>query len=116
MSTLTHLPFIEQTVIARIAKNVGIDVNFLAAVRIAENGGPGREFGVLSEKATTYEEQCQITAISIRNNLIRFMNQTPYSLEFIQFMQERWAPKLVANDPNNLNKNWINNVSKAYTK
>lgn len=54
---------------------------------------------------------------SIFNNYARWigsgqMQQTP----FVDFMQKRWAPIGVANDPNNLNSNWAGNVRKALQK
>jgi hypothetical protein len=124
VTALGHLPAHEQTIIQRIAAEVGVQPQFLAAIRIAENGGPGREFGVMSTEATTYELQCLICARSIRNNLFRFVVRKggifPYGAddhytdEFIAFMAERWAPNGVANDPAHLNQNWFTNVAHAY--
>lgn len=101
----------------------GVQATFLAAIRIAEGGGPGREFGVLSEKADEYEEQADICARSIRNSLFRFVaahggawptDQDTYSPSFIVSMAERWAPRKASNDPNDLNRHWVRNVTAAY--
>lgn len=52
-----RLPPWEQEAIIRIARQAGVDPRLLAAVRLTENGGPGREFGVLSVPAPTYDDQ-----------------------------------------------------------
>lgn len=121
---LARLPESEQDVIRRIAAEIGVQPQFLAAIRVAEGGGPGREFGVLSQEAPTYEEQCRVCARSIRNNLFRYVTRHDgafpvnrddrYSPGFIAFMAARWAPVGVANDPSNLNAHWVANVTAAY--
>jgi hypothetical protein len=35
---------------------------------------------------------------------------------FIEFLGARWAPRGVANDPTDLNKNWVPNVKSLYVK
>ena len=114
----------QEAVILRVAAQVGVPATFLAAVRIAEGGGLGREFGVLSENAPDYLTQALITASSIRNNQYRYVKAhdgqwptTPageLSMEFIEFMASRWAPSGAENDPTGLNKNWAGNVDHAY--
>ena len=117
------LPEVEQQDIIRIAAEIGVPAAFLAAIRIAENGGDGRQFGVLSESADTYEAQARIAALSIRNNqwrhVLRFkewpVDGTGLLSEgFVKFMQSRWAPIGADNDPNGLNANWSRNVLRAY--
>ena len=118
-----RLPELEQHTIAHIAAQVGVPATFLAAIRIAENGGPGREFGVLSENAPTYEAQCRTAALSIRNNQYRHIvskgtwpigKDGHLSSSFIVFMADRWAPHHADNDPNDLNANWPKNVERVY--
>ena len=121
-----RLPENEQTVIFRMAVEVGVPATFLAAIRLAENGGPGREFGVLSESADTYEAQCRIAALSIRNNTYRFVEKFDrwpidaatgqYGVKFVEFMASRWAPRGVENDPHDLNAHWPKNVWKYFTE
>ena len=117
------LPEAEQTVILQMAAEIGVPAAFLAAIRIAENGRPGREFGVLSENADTYDAQCRIAALSIRNNQYRYVArfrewptdaQGGLSEAFTKFMASRWAPVGTENDPTNLNANWPGNVWRAY--
>ena len=117
------LPEHEQAVILRTAAEVGVPATFLAAIRIAENGRAGREFGVLSEAADTYEAQARVAALSIRNNQYRYVlrfkewptdAQGGLSEAFTKFMAQRWAPVGAGNDPGNLNAHWPRNVFRAY--
>ena len=117
------LPEHEQQVILQMAAEVGVPATFLAAIRIAENGRAGREFGVLSESADTYDAQCRIAALSIRNNTYRYVArfkewptdaQGGLSEAFTKFMAARWAPIDAENDPGNLNANWPRNVWRVY--
>jgi len=100
-----------------------VPATFLAAIRIAENGRAGREFGVLSEAADTYEAQCRIAALSIRNNTYRYVArfkewpvdaQGGLSEAFTKFMGQRWAPVGAGNDPTDLNQHWPKNVWRVY--
>ena len=114
--------------IQAIARDYGVDPFFIAAIRSAENGGPGREFGVLSVAAPTYEAQCHTACASVRNHLATspanplVVMQGPkvkrlvYSLTWIRAFAKGWAPPDVANDPEGLNQNWIWNASRAYAR
>lgn len=117
------LPEHEQAVILQMAAEIGVPATFLAAIRIAENGRAGREFGVLSEAADTYEAQCRIAALSIRNNAYRYVarfkewpvdSQGRLSEAFTKFMATRWAPVGTENDPTNLNQHWPRNVWRVH--
>jgi len=119
-----NLPEEEQAVILRTAADIGVPAAFLAAIRLAENGRPGREFGVLSEAADTYEAQARVAALSVRNNQYRYVArfkewpvdaQGRLSEAFTKFMSSRWAPVGVENDPANLNANWPGNVWAYYS-
>jgi len=105
------------------AATAGVQLAFLAAIRIAENGGPGKELGVLDPSADTYEAQAAWCARSVRNNLFRFvtahngawpMAGDRYSPAFIDAMAARWAPRGAANDPTDLNAHWADNVRRIY--
>ena len=118
------LPEHEQAVILATAAEIGVPATFLAAIRIAENGRAGREFGVLSEDADTYDAQCRIAALSIRNNAYRYVArfkewpvdpQGRLSEAFTKFMAARWAPSGVENDPTNLNAHWPGNVWRVHS-
>ena len=62
----------EAEVIRRVAERSGVDREFLTALRQIENGGPGREFGVLSVPAPTLDDQARIAAETVRRNVERF--------------------------------------------
>jgi hypothetical protein len=66
------VPAAEKVLIRDAASRAAVDPRFLGALRRAENGGPGREFGVLSVSAPTYENQVRLAAASIRRNVERF--------------------------------------------
>lgn len=93
------------------------------SIRRAEAGRQGKEFGVLAPGAgmkpgetpeQTLDRQAGWAGASIVKNRQRYKegNETG---DFIQFMGNRWAPIGVANDPTNLNKNWVKNVSKFHS-
>jgi len=114
----------QEAVILYEAARQGVQATFLAAIRIAENGGVGREFGILSVPAPTYEEQADVAARSVRNSLLRYVSshhdQWPfdphdhYTAEFIYFIASTWAPRGAENDPTHLNVNWPRNVGDVY--
>ena len=92
----------------------------LGAIRRAENGRQGREFGVLDPKAmgqpgdtpeTSLDRQAGWAAASIISNRKRY-EASDKTLSFEDFMGARWAPPNVANDPTKLNQNWAGNVKK----
>jgi hypothetical protein len=107
-----------------VAESFGIDPRFLAALRQAEGGGPGREFGVLSVSAPTYDEQIDVAARTIRNNLARYedaMRQSPigddgrYTTDFIRWFSARYAPIGADNDPGHLNEHHAGNLIAGYS-
>jgi hypothetical protein len=117
------LPQGEREMVQRIAREVGVDPDFLAAIRRSEAGRPGREFGVLSMAAPRFEDQARIAAQSIAANRQRF-EQTGgtardpttgrYSEEFIRFFSSRYAPIGAANDPGGLNAAHATNLLRFY--
>ena len=119
------LPTWEQAAIRGAAAALGVDPRFLAAIRIAENGGPGREFGVLSVPAPTYWDQLLIAANSVKNAMTRFQaagGKSPIDPQgrlteaFVRSFAARWAPPGAANDPNDLNRHWVKNAAGAYSE
>jgi hypothetical protein len=107
----------------------GVDWHFVAAIRKAEGGGPGREFGVLSVKAPTYSTQLEVCCQSARHRLVEYdadnqtleLHETPdgkqtvvYHRDFIAWFGAIWAPNGAANDPTELNHNWSKNVGYWY--
>jgi len=57
---------------------------------------------------------------SIYNNYVRWRESSGSESnnvgEFVDFMQKRWAPIGVKNDPKGLNKNWSGNVKSILGK
>jgi hypothetical protein len=101
----------------------------VAAIRKAEGGGPGREFGVLSVKAPNYAAQLEVCCQTVRHRLLEYDqdNQTlepyeapdgtqavAYGQDFIDWFAGIWAPNGAPNDPSGLNQNWSKNVSYWY--
>jgi hypothetical protein len=117
------LPPDDARVIQETAEHAGVDPDFLRALRRVENGGPGREFGVLSVPAPTYHDQARVAAESIRKSLERFRGQGGqpidpltgrYSEEFIRFFSSRYAPVGATNDPRGLNRFHAGNLIRLY--
>jgi len=81
----------------------------LRAIRKAENGGPGREYGILNPAAKTERQQAGWCAATCWKNYIRWQKQGRKG-DYIEFLAARYAPVGAGNDPQNLNKNWIRNV------
>lgn len=126
------LPDSEMAIISQVAAEFGIDADFLAALRRAENGGPGREFGVLSVPAPTYMDQVTIAARTIRNTVTRYEEAFGipateggrYTEDFIRKFSGGWraplpsypgyAPLGAGNDPTGLNANHARNLLAFY--
>lgn len=81
-----------------------------SAVKVAE-GNP-RNHGVLSVNTANGADASHVLDNSVYNNFVRWV-QAGKPGKFVDFMQQRWAPLGVSNDPSNLNKNWGGNVRKA---
>jgi len=109
--------------ILRAARLMSVPVAALIALRATENGGPGREFGVLSVPAPTYGDQLLVAARSFRHSEDRYEQQTGkgardetghYTEAFLRFFSARWAPIGAENDPDNLNSHHANNLVAFY--
>jgi hypothetical protein len=106
----------------------GVDAFFLAAIRQAENGGPGKEFGVLTIKAPTYSEQLEAACATVRNRMVERPPRLRVRLlksgisrlclndDWIGWFASRWAPLGAANDPHELNPHWVDNVCALYAR
>ncbi len=86
----------------------------LFAIREAEKGRKGFEFGIISAKNTDLETQCRYACETIVNNVKRFYRQTEN--DFITFLGSRYAPVGADNDPHNLNSHWVRNVKFFYNQ
>ena len=94
----------------------------LVALRKTESGKPGKEFGVLSEVAKTYDAQLRVACNSIKMAIVRAIDKGIvvkdqygfYTVDFLNDFSARWAPIGVVNDPNNLNANHARNLNKLF--
>lgn len=107
----------ELDTIIKAAKRNGIEPNtedfaILLAIRKAENGRAGREFGILHPRAvdTNLDTQAGWCAATIIKNRERW-KQAGKKEPFIQFLGKRYCPVGAENDPSGLNKHWIKNVT-----
>ncbi len=119
------LPDREAAVIAQEADRTSVDPALLVALRRAENGAPGREFGVLSAAADGLEAQARVAATTVRNNVARFERgggiavdpaTRRYTEDFLRFFSARYAPVGAANDPSGLNRHHAANLIALYRK
>jgi hypothetical protein len=113
----------EAAVIAKEADRTSIDPALLVALRQAENGRPGREFGVLSVAADGLESQARVAATTVRNTVARFeqgggvtLDPTTrrYTEDFLRFFSARYAPVGAPNDPSGLNRRHAANLIALY--
>lgn len=92
-------------------------VPVLVAVRYAENGRPGRQYGVLHPKALgkSYRVQCGWSAATIQKQFDRYVKAggDPKDVAaYLVSLRNRYCPIGADNDPTNLNEHWLRNVSK----
>ena len=115
----------EATAISREADRTGIDPKLLVALRRAENGGPGREFGVLSVAAPGVDAQARVAANTVRNTVQRFERGGDgavdpatgrYTDAFLRYFSARYAPIGAVNDPTGLNRHHAANLIALYQK
>ncbi len=84
----------------------------VAAIRFAENGGKGREYGILHPRVKpTYRSQAGWCAATVQKNYDRWTKAGSKG-DFITFLGNRYCPVGAENDPNGLNKHWQKNVKK----
>lgn len=95
--------------------------NLLLAIRKAENGPPGFEFGVVAVKGTNLEKQAAWAAATVVKNFERFKNEIGLSGE----LKEWWSDDFIAHlackyCPPSADMeghvNWIKNVKHWYKK
>lgn len=115
----------EYPIIIAAAKRNGIaeidhdNLATLFAIRKAENGKQGKEFGVLHPKAkgkkgesreSTLDRQAGWAAATIMSKR-RAHAAAKDGSDFVEYLGSKYAPQGAENDPKNLNKNWHTNVS-----
>jgi hypothetical protein len=87
----------------------------LFAIRTAENGRPGIEFGVLHPRAVDKPNSLRVQAgwcaATVSKNHKRWL-ASKQDVDFITFLGNRYCPVGADNDPTGLNKHWVRNVRK----
>jgi len=87
----------------------------VAAIRYAENGGKGREYGILHPNVKpTYRSQAGWCAATVQKHWDRVAKAggSPHDDidGFITSLGKRYCPVGAPNDPDGLNQHWIKNV------
>lgn len=94
--------------IRRVSKRFGIDPALIEAVVRAE-GNILKAVQCSIPSVTTVEQALDVTCRSAVHAMSDYVKaQAPGP--FVEFWAQRWAPRGVANDPTDLNKNWPKNV------
>ena len=107
-----------------VARDYGVDPYFVAAIRKAEGGRAGREFGVMLDQADCFDKQLEACCRILRNYMLDYTRnpfaklgkRLAYSDRFVGYVQRRYCPVGAENDPTNLNSNWFKNVWYMYKK
>ena len=87
----------------------GEDLTILYSIRKAENGPKGLEFGVICQAGTNLDTQAGWAAATVVKTRARWV-KAGKPKPFIEYLGDRYCPVGAENDPNGLNKHWINNV------
>ena len=83
----------------------------VAAIRYAENGGKGKEYGILHPRVKpTYRSQAGWCAATVQKNYDLWTNAGKPG-RFIVYLGKKYCPVGADNDPDNLNRHWIKNVT-----
>ena len=83
----------------------------VAAIRHAENGRAGREYGVLHPKALgkSYRTQAGWCAATVQKHYDRWIKAGSQGT-FLESLARRYCPVGAGNDPTGLNRHWLKNV------
>ena len=108
-----HLAIGEDAIMNHVAEEYKLNPaqhKLLKAIRKQENGGPGREFGVLHPDAMRYKDDPYKSYVTQAHWAAGTIKKR-YTGDVDKFAK-RWAPVGAKNDPKGLNKNWAKNVKK----
>jgi len=108
----------DQAIRANIRKDMRSELApIVAAIRYAENGRPGLEYGCLSKYAKDrgYRRQAGECACTVQKNYDRWVKAGKHG-KFIHFLGRRYCPVGAENDPKGLNVHWIRNVTKFVSR
>lgn len=118
------------------ANRYGVDPAILLAIREAENGRDGLQFGIINTESYNADRgytignefhpypnelhhQSAQAVVTVRNNQQRWEQLAPvqrqaYDNDFFNFLGSRYAPIGADNDPDDLNQNWSANVRAGF--
>ena len=90
----------------------------VAAIRHAENGRAGREYGILGagvqrdmkRRGETYRTQAGWCAATVQKTYDRWTKAGKPG-DFVTFLGKRYCPVGADNDPQGLNRHWVKNVT-----
>lgn len=107
---LAHAEDNDIAIALRVAKAYQLtpfQTHVLLCIRLAEDGKPGHAYGVLAKGAIGKDQttQAKWAAGSIARRLKTVKDLTSFAA--------RWAPVRAANDPKELNRNWLGNVEQC---
>jgi hypothetical protein len=90
----------------------------VAAIRYAENGGEGREYGILHPRVDpTYRSQAGWCAATVQKHWDRYITAGGDPTDvyaYIEDLSYRYCPIGASNDPTGLNQHWLGNVTHHY--
>lgn len=95
------------------ARHFGLEPVLIQAIVDAEGGEQAiiRAVQCSLPEVATLSKALEVTCRTITHALSDFAKVRP---GFIEFLGARWAPQGAANDPTNLNANWVRNVQAIY--
>ena len=83
----------------------------VAAIRYAENGGRGREYGILHPRVKpTYRSQAGWCAATVQKNYDRWKKAGAKG-DFIAYLGAKYCPLDDPRDKDGLNRHWVRNVT-----
>lgn len=95
-----------------MASQWGLDPALIQAVVNAE-GNIVKAVQCSIPSVTTRDAALRVLCRSAAHALSDFVKANHHD-DFVKFWQKRWAPDGAANDPKNLNANWVGNVTKLW--
>lgn len=103
----------EVDIIQKVADLYGLQGRsrqLLYAIRRAESGRQGREFGVLNPEAMRFEKGDPVESFVTQAKWAAGTIAKRFNGDLGKFAA-RWAPRGVANDPTDLNRNFLRNIT-----
>ena len=119
---------IELPLIQASASKHNLDYQWIRTIRAIENGGEGKQFGVLGVGADSYQAQLEVCCTTVAHRLEIYpanplqrcysaasVARMRYTRGWISYFASIWAPIGVSNDPTKLNSNWLSNALLTYS-